>query len=92
MAQREPHRVTTYHCPYYRRLKTVQGADILATERCGEKYYVVWHECGTIQLPYAAFLKYRDKYCASEDVNGWRECSLAQALEDYYEHKDKRKK
>lgn len=87
MSQRTPRRVTTYHCPYYHRLKTVKGPEIKATEMGCEKYYVVYHECGSIVMPYAAFLKYRNKYCASEDVNGWRDCSLAQALNEYYDSK-----
>lgn len=84
MGQRKARRLTTYNCPYYKKLKTVTEPEITATESGGEKYYVVWHECGTIKLPYKTFLQYRDRYCASENVNGWRDCTLAQALEEYY--------
>lgn len=79
-------RGTTYNCPYYKVVRTGNEPDVIAKEkRNGGKWYYCECECGLIHLPYECYLAYRERYCANEDVNGWRDCSLARAMNDYWE-------
>ena len=67
----------TYKCPFLQSKYAVYHHD-------GD-YYTLTCECGSIRLPSEAWRKYRAKYCTS--LNGWRSCSMAEALNGWYEEK-----